>query len=404
VLRGHAPGSLAIEPDGRRIATVDIEGTIRVWNLDATGARPAATWSWKGGGDLNLSFGDDRRGLVVAGPRGVRRYDLEQPSVPPTDLVTLAGPPSSMKTNLSQDGRVFVAAGTIDSGSPGLRAWFLDRPGVPAVSLDSGPAILVPSALHADSRRVISVTGGATTGPGAEIPASIRVWNLDPGLLQGPPVVLAGIRSGVRDVAVHPGGRSLIATGTVLDEKKVIAIQCWDLDKAGNPGVSLFEGPDVRQTIAFHPDGRRLFTTDDDGTLFMADLEHPRPPHVSLRELEEAVTHLACHPDGHRLAAARSDGTVLLADLDRLEDEVVVLYGHTGRLHDLTFSPDGRRLITAGTDGTVRIWGLDMDVLIDLAAQRVGRNLTRLEWNRFFPREQSYRRTFPELPEPKAAR
>jgi hypothetical protein len=44
-----------------------------------------------------------------------------------------------------------------------------------------------------------------------------------------------------------------------------------------------------------------------------------------------------------------------------------------------------------------------MGVLINLAAKRAGRNLTSREWKRFFSREQSYRRTFPELPEPKAA-
>ena len=65
----------------------------------------------------------------------------------------------------------------------------------------------------------------------------------------------------------------------------------------------------------------------------------------------------------------------------------------------VSFAPDGKLLASASEDSTVVVWNLDPAAWLRIARRVVNRNLTRAEWNRYFPGED-YRKTFDDLPVP----
>jgi WD40 repeat protein len=69
-----------------------------------------------------------------------------------------------------------------------------------------------------------------------------------------------------------------------------------------------------------------------------------------------AVCSVSFSPDGKRVASGSDDGTVRVWDL--ATGQAVVLKGHKHVVSQVCFSPDGKRLASASWDKTVRIWDL----------------------------------------------
>ena len=70
------------------------------------------------------------------------------------------------------------------------------------------------------------------------------------------------------------------------------------------------------------------------------------------------VFDLAFSPDGQRLASAGEDGTIRVWDVNARQ-KLLTLNGHTSWVKSVVFSPDGQCLASASHDHTVKIWGAD---------------------------------------------
>jgi WD40 repeat protein len=288
-------------PDGRRLATVQREGTARVWDLDHPESDPIVLPGWKRDFVQDVALSPDSRwlGTASAWTGTARVWDLHTPGSEP---VVLRGHRSSvLAIAFSPDGRT-VASACADGS---VRVWELGRPGPePAILRRSGGSIYA-LAFSPDGRRLAAAGEEGTA------------WVWDRGHPAAMPVPLAG--------------------------------------RAGH-SQNLVNGI---YAVAFGHDGRRLATTWADGTARVWDLDDPESDPVVFRGHRDAVWAAAFDPGNRRLATAGADGTVRVWDLSDLTAEPVILRGQEAIGLGLSFDFTGRRLLTAGSDGTVRAWDLN---------------------------------------------
>jgi len=401
--------ALTASSDGRWIATADMMGTVQVWDSLAPGALPNAELKSVGLASATIGFRPTGTALVVVTSDSVRLWEFARPDARPVDLVTLNRLEVVSLARLSRDSRtVLLATSALGQSHPGsppvperLRAFDLDHPSAPAVEFAVPAGRVTGLEFLPGGRGVVAAGFAPPASPGKPASHWLRVWDrqrpAEPVLASDLP---AASPSGIQ-LVVDPAGHRVAWAGIVPKGpgRYVPTVVVADLRHPSAPALTLRLEGNLRLSLLFHPDGTRLLLTESDGTLIALDLEHPGGQPTSLGELEGEVTRLVLHPDGHRLAAARKDGTVLLADLADLEAPAVHLTGHQQAVADLAFLP-GNRLVTAGNDdGTLHVWELGLDALLDAAARRAGRNLSKAEWKRFL-RNEPYRTTFPGLPAP----
>jgi hypothetical protein len=106
-------------------------------------------------------------------------------------------------------------------------------------------------------------------------------------------------------------------------------------------------------------------------------------------------------PDGRVLAAGTDSGRVLLFDVESRQPLGLALEGHAGSVFSVAFADGGTKLASGGADGRVLLWDtapwVNDDVLRARACERVGRNLTRTEWEQALP-GKAYQRTCEQWP------
>ncbi|MCE9532059.1 MAG: WD40 repeat domain-containing protein, partial [Planctomycetes bacterium] len=112
------------------------------------------------------------------------------------------------------------------------------------------------------------------------------------------------------------------------------------------------------QSIAFHTDGKRLFSCDSWGRLSAWPIaEKDAKPLWSIADAHDGWIHaIALSPDGTKLASAGRDKTVRISST--ADGKKIAVFPHTEDVLSVAFHPDGKSLVSGDHKGIIRQWDL----------------------------------------------
>ncbi len=355
---------IAMSPDGRTAALAGRDGAVTLWNIAARadidrmpGHRDEVT---------GLAFSRDGK-LLVSGSwdRSVRIWDVATR----TELAALTGHTEEIyAVALFPDDRAIVSGG--NDGT--IRFWDVaTRRELSSVSLEG------------EKIRALAVSpDGATVAAGTATGALF--------LLRGPTatrhrphaeslVALRFSADGKRLFTASYDKRALMLDAVTL--KPLASFAYWDaffsldLDRTGDIALlasrdasillwdtrsgrsETLRGHDAAvQTARFAPDGERILSSGDDGTLRLWKTAVTRPSRVFTGH-RTYIPAVALSPDGKLLASSSWDRTVKIWDI-AAEREIRTITG-TEVCHAVAFSPDGSVLAIAGQDRRIRLFSPD---------------------------------------------
>jgi WD40 repeat protein len=356
---GGAPGGaygVAFSPNGKLLASIDGNGTVRLWNpvtRQPVGG-PLQTGSAPGG-PYGVAFSPNSKVLATAGSDGtVRLLDLVTGQPVGAPVRASSSQAGVYGVAFSPDSKLLASAG----GDGVLRLW--------------NPVTGEPAGAPLETGAGVGGLGGAAFSPTGKLLATVdiggtvRLWNPVRRQPSGAPLQTGGAplqtggspSGGAWAVAFSPNGK-LLAT---IDGGMV---RLWDPVTRRPTGAPLHvtSRRNGVSAVAFSPNGKLLATIDHGGTVRVWNPAtaqrvgvpiHARPEGGHLSGLER----VAFSPDSKLLASA-DGGAVRLWNPVTGRPVGAPLTAATGPyagVYDVAFSPDGKLLASAGSDGTVQLW------------------------------------------------
>jgi len=392
-----AVSALAYSPDGAILAAAGSDGTVGLWDtatlrhiVTLAGHPTVTTLVFSPDGTMLASGGDMAR--LWDNPIG-RRV-----------AASAGGPAAELRRRdiaLSADGGVLALAGAEKSGIAVSDTGNQNPKAV--VTAEPGSAVRPPLALSPDGT-LLAIGGGA---------AGVRLWDTRTGkhvrALTGPSelntlafgpngtVAGGGIQGKVwlwnsvsgRKIRVLRVGEAGVGALTFSPDGTVLATSTWSGEvwqrytDTGNLINKVAGAGFGESALAYSPDGTVLAQSTPDG---LVRLLHAASGDriATLRGHEGAVNAVVFGPGGHTVVTGGADGTVRLWDAVSGEP-VMDLKGQTGPVLSLGLRGDGT-LLSVGADSSIRSWDLSyLRNPYEALCDRVGRTLTRSEWQRHLP-------------------
>lgn len=377
--------AVAFAPGAPVVAAGSDDGTVHLWDVTTPAApRPLAVLSGPTGKVLDLAFSGDRRFLAagIGADHNVYLWDVSDPERPRSTGPPLTGPASWVHSVAFAPGGATVAAGSADTG---LWQWDLRTRQVVA-TLPHPISVLVVDYWDDHVLASLAADGTARTWavPGPLLPGStnqvfsaaydrsgrhllvgagddaLRLWDVaDPRRRRlGMPTVANdstdhGALAGAS--AIAPDGRTVFA-GSTTGYLHGWTVHDADATRAGTPTKV---AGDLVEAIAYHPAGRLLAITSDDGLVRLVDVVQPETPRVvaTVDTGAGATYGVRFSPDGRLLAFATETRGGFVFDVSEPDHprQVTRAAGFPGAVYTAAFNRDSTMVAFAGADYTTHV-------------------------------------------------
>jgi WD40 repeat protein/serine/threonine protein kinase len=339
--------SVAISPDGERIASADQHGFLKIWDV-SSGQLLHSIRAYPGRQARCVAFSPDGQRLASACWDGtVTIWEAERGR----PLHSWKAHPSANRVAFSSDGRYLVSAGADERPKKGeVRLW---------------DAITYAEIMAVTGLNKREVRGLALSPDGQRLAISfladpeVIIWDMGSGR------ELFTFRGhtgfGVNCVAFSPDGQWIASGSAMANQQGNGVVKIWD-SRTGRERLTLGGHMDGVWSVAFSPDGRRLATGGGDQDVKIWDLTTGQEA-LTLREHRNAVWSVAFSRDGHRLVTASRDRTVRVWDARPWQEgesgqELLTLREHANSVMSVAFHPKGHRLASGDSNGVTKLWDL----------------------------------------------
>jgi WD40 repeat protein/transcriptional regulator with XRE-family HTH domain len=361
-LIGHTDwiAGLAFSPDGKRLASTSLDGTVRIWSL-SPGEETVAVSGPGASYGTRVVYSPNGQEFATNGGDGTATIWNAKTGEP--RLILTGHDIEVMNIAFSPDGTRF-ATGSLDGTTI---IW----------DAASGKKLLTLSG-HEDAVRDITFSPDGSLIATGGFDLTARVWD---GMTGKELLKITSHEGIVPGVAFSPDGTRL-ATASTDGTSKI-----WDV-KTGELLFTLAGHTSGVVDIGYSPDGKKIATASNDATAKIWDAATGKEL-LTLTGHSAEVRPVAFSPDGKFLATGSGDNTAKIWDVETGQ-ELLTLPGSQGGVYGVAFSPSdgGSHLLVASNDGVVRVFLLQIDELLALAQSRVTRSFTTAECKKYLHVEQ----------------